>query len=123
MAYLSTIMLKNMKRQKVRRAVIISMFLLLPVTLYYFSPVLSLQAAASGIVSGSLVVFGILFIASLFLGRLFCGWVCPAGGAQELVMRFREKPVNPRRIGWIKYLVWTPWVAVLVFLTLQAGGG
>ena len=84
MAYLSTIMLKNMKRQKVRRAVIISMFLLLPVTLYYFSPVLSLQAAASGIVSGSLVVFGILFIASLFLGRLFCGWVCPAGGARSL---------------------------------------
>ena len=89
-------------RQKVRRVLIIAMFGLLPITLYYFSPVLSLSAASSGIISGSIIVFALLFVASLFLGRLFCGWVCPAGGAQEIVLLFRRRAVNRKRIGWIK---------------------
>ena len=69
-------------RQKVRRVAIIGMFILLPGTLYYFSPVLS--AAASGLVSGSVVVFALLFLSSLFFGRLFCGWACPVGGARAV---------------------------------------
>ncbi len=109
-------------RQKVRRAVITAMFLLLPVTLYYFSPVLSLQAAAAGIVAGSVLVFLFLFVSSLVVGRLFCGWACPAGGLQELVALFRRRPVDRRAIGWIHWLVWVPWLLTLVFLLLQAGG-
>jgi ferredoxin-type protein NapH len=109
-------------RQKVRRVAIIAMFLLLPVTLYYFSPILSIQGAAFGIVGGSIIMFAALFLSSLFLGRLFCGWACPAGGAQEIVMLFRKKPVNRKQINWIKWLIWTPWVTMLVFFLLRAGG-
>ena len=109
-------------RQKIRRVLVIGSFVLLPITLYYFSPVLSLSAAASGIVSGSVMVFGAQFIASLLVGRLFCGWACPAGGLQEIVSFFRRRPVNRRRIGWIKYVIWAPWMIGLVFFILQAGG-
>jgi ferredoxin-type protein NapH len=109
-------------RQKVRRVLIIAMFALLPITLYYFSPVLSISAASSGIISGSIIVFALLFISSLFLGRLFCGWVCPAGGAQEIILLFRRKAVNRRRIRWVKWLIWAPWIVMLVFFILQAGG-
>ena len=35
-------------RQKVRRAAMIAAFALFPVTLYYFSPVISLQGIAGG---------------------------------------------------------------------------
>jgi ferredoxin-type protein NapH len=111
-----------MKRQKVRKLALVAMFVLFPVTIYYFSPVLVLQAAASGVVNGSLIVFGVQFLVSLFVGRLFCGWACPAGGAQELVALARGRRVNRRRIGWIKYLVWVPWLALLVFFVVQAGG-
>jgi polyferredoxin len=72
--------------------------------------------------SGSLIVFAAQFAVSLVLGRLFCGWACPVGGLQELVSLFRGKRANPRRLGWIKYLVWAPWLAGLVFLLLRAGG-
>jgi hypothetical protein len=109
-------------RQKVRRGLLFGMFALLPVTLYYLSPMLPLSAAAQGIVSGSLLVFAAQLLLSLFLGRLFCGWACPAGGLQEIVLLFRRRPVRPERIGWITYLVWVPWLAGLVYLFLRARG-
>ena len=109
-------------RQKVRRALIFSSFALLPVTLYYFSPVLSASGAALGIVTGSLLVFAVLFVSSLFVGRLFCGWACPVGGLQEGLARARGKTVSRKRIGWIKWVIWAPWAAGLVFLAVRAGG-
>jgi ferredoxin-type protein NapH len=109
-------------RQKIRRAAVTASFALFPVTLYYFSPVLSLQAISAGIVSGSLVVFGLLFAVSLFFGRLFCGWACPGAGLQEIVALVRGTPVKRTRINWIKWLIWGPWAATLLFLTLRAGG-
>jgi ferredoxin-type protein NapH len=109
-------------RQKIRRAAIIVAFALFPVTLYYFSPVLSLQAMSIGLVSGSLVVFGGLFVVSLFFGRVFCGWACPGAGLQEIVALVRGTPGKRTRINWIKWLVWGPWAGTLLFLALRAGG-
>jgi polyferredoxin len=109
-------------RQKVRRALIFTSFALLPITLYYFSPVLSLSGTALGIVTGSLLVFAALFVSSLFVGRLFCGWACPVGGLQEAVALARGRPVNRRRVGWIKWVIWAPWIAGVVFLAIRAGG-
>lgn len=88
-------------RQRVRRALIFGSFAILPITLYYFSPVMSLGGTALRIVTGSLLVFAAQFISSLFVGRLFCGWACPVGGLQEAVALFRGRPVNRRRIRWI----------------------
>ena len=109
-------------RQRVRRALIFGSFALLPITLYYFSPVMSLGGTAFGIVTGSLLIFAVQFLFSLFVGRLFCGWACPVGGLQEAVALLRGKPVNRRRIGWIKWLIWAPWVAAVAFFALRAGG-
>ena len=109
-------------RQRVRRALIFGSFALLPITLYYFSPVMSLGGTAFGIVTGSLLIFAVQFLSSLFVGRLFCGWACPVGGLQEAVVLLRGKPVNRRRIGWIKWLLWAPWVAAIAFFALRAGG-
>ena len=109
-------------RQGLRRGSIIVSFLLFPVTIYYFSPALILEGAAGGVLAGSAAVFGLQFVSALVLGRAFCGWACPAGGLQEIVMSFRDRSVRRRRIRWIKYLIWVPWVAFFVFLILQAGG-
>jgi ferredoxin-type protein NapH len=95
---------------------------LFPVTLYYFSPVLSLQGLASGIVTGSILVFALLFLSSLFLGRAFCAWACPAGGVQEVVRGFKGRAVNRTRVNWVKWLIWAPWALALVFAAFCAGG-
>ena len=42
--------------------IILFPFFLFPATFYYLSPVLIVQAASQGIVNGSFMVFGLLFV-------------------------------------------------------------
>ena len=111
-----------MKRQRLRKGLILVSFLLLPILLYYFSPVLILQGAYEGVVTGSFLVFGGMFTASLVLGRAFCGWACPAGGLQEACLVARDRRVNGRRLDWAKWAIWVPWVALIVAFAAMAGG-
>jgi polyferredoxin len=116
-------MLKQLpKRQRVRKALIILAFLSFPITMNFLSPYVIIDGAMNGIVNGSLVMFGLMFISSLFLGRLWCGWVCPGGGMQEIFEPVNNRPVNGRKVDWIKWLIWIPWISLIVFLAVQAGG-
>ena len=85
-------MIKSKRRQKIRTAIIIISFILFPITFYYFSPYLIIDGASQGIVTGSFIVFLLMFVSSLFIGRLFCGWMCPAGGLQRICMKSNNKP-------------------------------
>lgn len=109
-------------RQRIRKALVILAFLSFPVTMNYLSPYVIIDGAANGILNGSLVMFGLMFLSSLFLGRLWCGWVCPGGGMQEIVEPVNNRPVNGRRLDWIKWLIWIPWMALIVFLAIRSGG-
>jgi ferredoxin-type protein NapH len=110
-----------MSRQKIRNAMTLLMFALFPIIYYYFSPYLVIMGAAEGIVAGSLIVFVSLFVFSLFLGRAFCGWVCPAGATQELCARVRNKKFKNGKRNWIKYAIWAPWITIIIVMFLQAG--
>lgn len=107
-------------RQKFRKFSILFSLLLFPITIYYFSPYLIVQGAFSGIVSGSFLLFGLLFFASLFLGRSFCGWVCPISGLGEALIPVRSKRVE--KGNWIKYLIWVPWMGVIVTAFILSKG-
>lgn len=109
-------------RQRIRQALIILTFLSFPVTMNFFSPYVIIDGASQGIVNGSLAMFAFMFVSSLLLGRLWCGWVCPAGGLQEMTESINRKPVNGRRTNWIKWLIWVPWVSLIVWLAVRAGG-
>ena len=108
-------------RQRVRRALLLLMFVLFPITLYYFSPVLIMQSAAEGLINASFIVFLALFVSSLFVGRFWCGWACPAGALQELAGPVNNRPVS-RRVDWIKWAIWLPWLAGIIVLAVRAGG-
>lgn len=111
-----------MKAQTIRRTLIFISFLLFPVTLYYFSPVLILQGASEGVAVGSFFVFSALLISSLLLGRAFCGWVCPAGGLQDICSTINNRPAKGTWSNWIKYVIWVPWIAGIIILFTSAGG-
>jgi ferredoxin-type protein NapH len=111
-----------MNRQKIRKSITLLMFALFPVIYYYFSPFLVIMGGSEGIVVGSLIVFTSLFVSSLFFGRAFCGWICPAGATQELCMKINNKSFKNGKRNWIKYAIWTPWVAIIVLMFVQAGG-
>jgi len=110
------------KRQSVRKALILISFLLFPVTIYYFSPVLIVEAARLGIINGSFIMFALILAASLVLGRGFCGWVCPGGGLAEICALARDKEAPGGRLNWIKYFLWAPWIGVIIYFAAAAGG-
>lgn len=103
-----------MKRQNARKLILISSMLIFPITIYYLSPYLIIQGAIEGIINGSFIVFVIMLLSSIFLGRLFCGYLCPAGGIQECAVLINDK--SPKQ-GWrnnIKYAIWVIWIIAII---------
>ena len=109
-------------RQRTRKALLIISFLLFPIIMNYLSPYVIIDGASQGIVNGSLVMFALLFLSSLLLGRLWCGWACPAGGLGEICFPVNNHPVNPKKIDWIKWAIWLPWIGIIIASVIMAGG-
>lgn len=109
------------KRQKIRLGITAFMFLMFPVIVNYLSPVLILGGASEGIINGSFMLFILLFLSSLFFGRAWCGWVCPASGMQN-ACTFREKKAKTGAGNVVRMIVWLIWLGLIAFLFIKAGG-
>jgi len=103
-----------MKRQTVRKALLLISLLLFPVTMWYFSPYLIIQAASEHIMNGSFIVFCLMFVCSMFLGRVWCGYLCPAGGLQECALSVNNKSSKQGWRNYIKFVIWIIWIAAVV---------
>ena len=96
-----------MKRQEVRKTIGLIALLLFPVTIFYMSPYLSVVGAASGVITGSLIFFLVLFVSALFLRRAHCGWTCLSTGIHDAGLSYITKKVGMKsRI--LKYVIWVP---------------
>ncbi len=60
-------------RQEIRSGILFASFLLFPVYIAYLSLVMILGGAYEGIITGSFVLFGLMFLSGLVLGRGWCG--------------------------------------------------
>ncbi|MCF6241420.1 MAG: 4Fe-4S binding protein [Bacteroidales bacterium] len=108
------------RRQKIRKSILIITFLIFPAVFYYFSPYLIIEATHKGIISGSFVVFVLMFVGSLLFGRAYCAWICPASGIQEQIIQIKNKKVKKGNI--IKWLIWLPWISYIAILAIKNGG-
>ena len=109
-------------RQRVRKALLIISFLLFPIIIWYFSPYLIIRAASEHIVNGSFIVFVLMLVLSMFFGRVWCGYLCPAGGIQECVSMCNDKPAKG---GWrykIKYVIWVLWITGIIVTFILSKG-
>ena len=109
-------------RQKVRRILLYVSLFLFPVTMNYLSPYVSIDGAFAGLLSGSAIVFVLLFVSGLFFGRAWCGWMCPAGGLAEVCQTVIPKQVNAKRLRIVRYSIFAVWFGVLVTGFVLAGG-
>lgn len=107
-------------RQKFRKGIILFSFFLFPAIFFYLSPVLIIQASSEGVINGSFVLFVLMFLSSLFLGRGYCGWVCPGAGCQESLFLARDKQIT--KGDWIKWVIWVPWIGAIIALAIRSGG-
>lgn len=108
--------------QKIRVSILTFSMIMFPLTFYYLSPYLSIMGASEGIITGSIIVFLSLFLTSIFLGRLYCSWLCPAGAIQDNLIPSRSKRVNVKILQWVKFLIWVPWIITILFMLRRAGG-
>ncbi|NMB78223.1 MAG: 4Fe-4S binding protein [Methanomicrobiales archaeon] len=109
-------------RQTIRKWILIISFVLLPVTLFYISPIIILMGAAEGVATGSMLLFIANFILSLVVARLWCGWLCPMGAWQEICTPVMKHTVQDGWRNYVKYLITAAWLVLLGYLFMGAGG-
>lgn len=113
-----------MTRQQIRKTLLAVGLLLFQIKLLhlFMSPVLPVIGASRGIVPASLLVYGLLFVISVFLGRAFCGWLCPGAAVQEVSsLVFRRHAQG----GWrnrIKLVICGAWITAVLAAAVHAGG-
>jgi polyferredoxin len=110
-----------MRRQNIRKLLLVISLLLFPVTLYYFSPALILNAGLNGIINGSFIIFALLLICSILFGRIFCSYICPAGGIQEISFLINTKPPKQKWRNYIKYGIWILWIGFVIYFYCKGG--
>ncbi|MBN2571281.1 MAG: 4Fe-4S binding protein [Ignavibacteriales bacterium] len=108
------------KRQKIRSSILLITFILFPAIYFYLSPYLIIDATLNNILNGSFIIFFLMYISSFFLGRAYCGWICPAAGCQEFVGKIRSKKVKKGNL--IKWMIWIPWVVIIIVIAIKSGG-
>ncbi len=101
-------------RQRIRKATLLISLLFFPITMWYFSPYIIINASMEHIINGSFIVFVAMLVFSLFFGRVWCGYLCPAGGLQECALRINENPAKQGKRDKIKYVIWIIWICVVI---------
>jgi ferredoxin-type protein NapH len=114
----------NTNRQRIRKPLLALMFVLFQYRLFhlFFSPVLAVVAASQGIVNGSLLIYVLLFLVSLFFGRAWCGWCCPGAALNEGCSVVVRKRCSGGRGNMIKYVVLAVLAGVIGLMAYRAGG-
>jgi len=113
----------NTRRQKIRRTLLLAFFLLLPITLNYYSPALMTQGTAERVASFSLFTWSAIFLSSLALGRAFCGYGCPFHGLQMVAGTVGTRPTKRLRFLHVtKYALWAAWVGAVIAFAVATGG-
>lgn len=108
------------KRQMARKIMIFTSFMLFPITIFYLSPFLSIMGPIEGFISGAILVFGSLFIFSLFMGRIFCSYICSMAGMMEAMAHIQKRRIN-RKSFFVKWIIFIPWIAVIILLPILFG--
>jgi len=107
---------------KKRKTIQLISLLLFPVTLYFFSPAIIIFGVMEGIVTGSFILFALLLFTAIFIGRIFCSTLCPAGAVQDIMIDINNKHIRNFRITYIKWVIFTIWIGIILFLLYRSGG-
>jgi Polyferredoxin len=108
-------------RQRIRKAILLASFIAYPLTFFALSPDLLLFGASERVVAGDVLFFAGLFLVALAFGRVFCGWICPAGALQELCFTISDRRPS-RRLDTVKWILFVPWLASFIVIAVAAGG-
>lgn len=104
----------KIKTQMIRKLLLLISLLLFPVTMWYFSPAIIMMGMMEHVMNGSFFIFMAMLVLSAFCGRVFCGYLCPAGSLQECAAGVNDKPAKQGKRNNIKYVIWLCWIVALI---------
>lgn len=93
-----------------RKGISFISFILLPITLDYFAPVLIVQASWEETFAAVHIIFGLMILVAIFFGGAWCSYICPFGALHDLVPSTRSK----------RKLINLKWLTGGIFLILIA---
>ena len=62
-----------------------------------------------------------MFLLSIPFGRLFCSYLCPAGGLQECSFLINEKKPKQGWRNYIKFVIWGVWLFAVIYCYFHHG--
>jgi ferredoxin-type protein NapH len=92
------------------------------VTFNFFSPYVSIDGAFRGIITGSLLVFALMFMTGLVFRRAWCSYICPWAAPSEYIGTINDRRVSRRVLRRIRYTVYGIWFIILLAAFMLAGG-
>ncbi len=107
-------------RQRIRKGILVFSALMFPLTFFFLSPFVIVLSAASGILNGSAMVFGLLLLLSIAGSRIFCGWLCPGGALQDYISGANNRKWNSKGKNLSKYIIWAVWLSFIVYLWIRS---
>jgi polyferredoxin len=110
-----------MKRQTVRKLIILLSFALFPITVIYLAPAPPIMSLRQGVVNLSVIVLVAVFLSGFVLRRAFCGWVCPGAGCQLVAKALNDRQIERKLVNWFRIVMVVVW-AVMVVATAIVGG-
>lgn len=83
-----------MKRQTLRKLILLFSFALFPITVVYLAPAPPIISLRTEVVNFSVVVIASVFLSGFILRRVFCGWICPGAGCQLVSKALNDRPIG-----------------------------
>lgn len=111
-----------MKRENLRRIILSTTAIFMPILMFFMSPIIIVMAAGEGTIAACTLTFLILFILSLVIGRFWCGWICPCGGMQDIIGMGFDKKTKKSPLDYLKYIFFIFWFGAIVLFFATAGG-
>jgi polyferredoxin len=110
-----------MKRQVLRKLILLVSFAVFPITVVYLSPAPPIMSLRQGVVNLSVLVLAAVFFSGFFLRRAFCGWLCPGAGCQLVSKALNDKPLERKKVNWIRIGIVCVWAAVVLATAIRGG--
>jgi polyferredoxin len=111
-----------MKNRKTGKILTFISMMLFPLSFNFFSPYVSIDGAMAGIISGSMIVFGVMFVSGIFWRRAWCSYVCPWSMPSEWLRKMNNRPVNIKKTQRVRYMIFAIWSSVIIVSFVMAGG-
>jgi polyferredoxin len=106
-------------RQRIRKGILNFTVIMFPILFMFLSPYIIIAGASAGIINGSAIIFALMLLFSIIGSRLFCGWLCPGGGIQDLAAAANSRTWNSKIKNILKYLIWVIWFSFIIYLWIS----